>query len=89
MTEEERLGEARKAKDDELAQKECNITLRENRADAIEILAGQNIDTKLVDFVVDIDNGKTAENAALAANTSFEDQIKPLMHRSHKRTIGL
>ena len=89
MTEEERLSEARKQKDDELAQKERNITLHENRADAIEMLAEQNIDTKLVDFVVNIDNGKTAENAALAANTSFEDQIKPLMHRSHKRTIGL
>lgn len=89
MTEEERLSEARKQKDDELAQKERSITLRENRADAIEMLAEQNIDTKLVDFVVDIDNGKTAENVTLAANTSFEDQIKPLRLRSRKRIIGL
>ncbi|MBR2766784.1 DUF4355 domain-containing protein [Candidatus Saccharibacteria bacterium] len=62
MTEEERLNEERKKKDDELAEKERNITLRENRADAIEKLAQLNIDTKLVDFVVDIDADKTAEN---------------------------
>lgn len=62
MTEEERLNEARKAKDDELAQKELNITLRENRADGIEELAKRNIDTKMVDFVVDKDKTKMAEN---------------------------
>lgn len=74
MTEEERLSEARKQKDDELAQKERSITLRENRADAIEMLAEQNIDTKLVDFVVDIDNGKTAENVK-ALTKAFNDAV--------------
>lgn len=74
MTEEERLSEARKQKDDELAQKERSITLRENRADAIEMLAEQNIDTKLVDFVVDIDNGKTAENVK-ALTKAFNEAV--------------
>lgn len=36
MTEEKRLSEARKQKDNELAEKERNVTMRENRADAIE-----------------------------------------------------
>lgn len=62
LTEEDRLNEERKAKDDELAQKEREITIRENRADAIEQLAKLNIDTSLVDFVVDIDKDKTMEN---------------------------
>lgn len=62
MTEEERRKELIKAKDDELAEKERSITIRENRADAIEKLAEQNIDTKLVDFVVDVDKEKMEGN---------------------------
>ena len=62
MTEEERRKELIKAKDDELAEKERKITLRENRADAIEKLAELNIDTKLVDFVADIDKEKMESN---------------------------
>lgn len=58
LTEDERLKEERKAKDDELAEKERSITLRENRADAIEALAAKNIDTKLADFVLDLDKEK-------------------------------
>ena len=72
MTEEERLNEARKQKDDELAEKERNITMRENRADAIEQLADLNIDTKLVDFVVDIDKDKTAANVKALAKAFNE-----------------
>ena len=74
MTEEERLSEARKQKDDELAEKERSITLRENRADAIEQLAELNIDTKLVDFVVDIDKDKTAANVK-ALDKAFKDAV--------------
>jgi len=74
MTEEERLNEARKQKDDELAEKERSITLRENRADAVEMLAQRNIDTKLVDFVVDIDADKTAENVK-ALEKAFNEAV--------------
>lgn len=62
MTEEERLNEERKARDHELAEKEKSITLRENRADGIEKLAELNIDTKLVDFIVDVDKDKMQKN---------------------------
>lgn len=58
LTEDERLNEERKARDAELAEKERNITMRENRADAIEALAAKGIDTKLADFVVDLDKDK-------------------------------
>lgn len=74
MTEEERLSEARKQKDDELAEKERSITLRENRADAVEMLAQRNIDTKLVEFVVDIDADKTAENVK-ALEKAFNEAV--------------
>ena len=74
MTEEERLSEARKQKDEELAEKERSITLRENRADAIEQLAELNIDTKLVDFVVDIDPEKTKENVK-ALDKAFKEAV--------------
>ena len=74
MTEEERLSEARKQKDNELAEKERSITLRENRADAIEQLAELNIDTKLVDFVVDIDKDKTVANVK-ALDKAFKDAV--------------
>ncbi len=75
MTEEERLSEARKQKDNELAEKERSITLRENRADAIEQLAELNIDTKLVDFVVDIDPEKTAANVK-ALGKAFNEAVE-------------
>ncbi len=74
MTEEERLNEARKQKDDELAEKERNITLRENRATAIEELAKLNIDTKLVDFVVDLDADKTVSNIE-ALSKAFNEAV--------------
>ena len=79
LTEEERLNEERKARDEELAEKERNITLRENRADAVEKLAELNIDTKLVDFVVDIDKDKTSENIdklSKAFNNAVEKGVK-------------
>ena len=74
LTEEERLNEARKAKDDELAQKERSITLRENRADGIEKLAELNIDTKMVDFVVDIDKDKMMDNIT-KLNKAFNEAV--------------
>lgn len=74
LTEEERLNEARKAKDDELAEKERSITLRENRADGIEKLAELNIDTKMVDFVVDIDKDRMMDNIT-KLNKAFNEAV--------------
>lgn len=62
LSEEERKAEERKRMEQETAQKLRDITLRENRADAREILQEKNISTELVDFVVDVDADKTREN---------------------------
>ncbi|MDO4979158.1 MAG: DUF4355 domain-containing protein [Candidatus Saccharibacteria bacterium] len=74
LTEEQRANEERKAKDDELAEKERSITLRENRADGIEKLAELSIDTKLVDFVVDINKDTMFENIE-KLNKSFNEAV--------------
>ena len=74
MTEEERRKELLKAKDDELAEKERNITLRENRADAVVKLAELNIDTKMVDFVVDLDKDKMNDNIT-KLNQAFSEAV--------------
>lgn len=62
LTEEQRADEARKKKDDEVSQRERDVTLRENRAEAIEILAEKQLDPKLVDLVVNIDGDKMKSN---------------------------
>ncbi len=62
LSDEERLNEERKARNDELAQKERDIALRENRADARELLQQKGISAELVDFLVDADAKKTTEN---------------------------
>lgn len=62
MTAEERVSEENQKRQNELDAKERNITLRENRATAIEQLAEKGIDTSLVNFVVDLDADKMTDN---------------------------
>jgi hypothetical protein len=62
LSAEDKANEERKAKDDELAQKEREIALRENRADARELLQEKSISADLVDWVVDVDADKTKDN---------------------------
>jgi len=62
LSQEERDAEARKAREAETAEREKTITLRENRAEAREILQSKNISSDLVDFVVDVDIEKTKSN---------------------------
>ena len=62
LSAEEKEAEERKKREQETAAKEREITLRENRADARELLQEKKISTELVDFVVDIDAEKTKEN---------------------------
>lgn len=62
LTEEQRAEEQRKAIESELSEKERNLALRENRADAREMLIEKGIDSNLVDFVVDVDSDKTKSN---------------------------
>ena len=65
LSEEQRAEEARKQMESELSEKERNLALRENRADARELLIEKGIDSVLVDFVVDVDADKTKENINL------------------------
>lgn len=62
LSEEQRAEEQRKQMESELSEKERNLALRENRADARELLIERGIDSSLVDFVVDVDADKTKEN---------------------------
>lgn len=55
LTEEEREREAKTKREAELKEREDQITLRENRVKAQELLVKNNIPTDLVDFVVDLD----------------------------------
>ena len=65
LSEEQRAEEQRKQMESELSEKERNLALRENRADARELLIERGIDSTLVDFVVDVDADKTKENINL------------------------
>lgn len=69
LTEAEREKEARTKREQELKQREDDITLRENRVKAQELLVKNNIPTDLVDFVVDLDATKMQEKIDTLAKT--------------------
>lgn len=69
LTAEEREKEAKAKRDRELKEREDNITLRERRLTAQELLSQKNIPIDLVDFVVDLDENKTKENIERLAKT--------------------
>lgn len=69
LTEEEREKEAKSKREAELKQREDEITLRERRLEAQELLNAKNIPIDLVDFVVDLDANKTKENIEKLAKT--------------------
>lgn len=62
LSAEEREAEERKKREQETKERERNIILRENRAEAKELLQENEIPTDLVDFVVNEDLDKTKEN---------------------------
>jgi hypothetical protein len=62
LSAEEKAAEESKKREQENSSRERDIILRENRADARELLQEKNISTDLVDFVVDVDADKTKEN---------------------------
>lgn len=62
LSEAEREEEFKAKQQQELDEREHSITLRERRADAKDALIEKNIDPDLVDFVIDIDADKTADN---------------------------
>lgn len=69
LTEEEREKEAKSKREAELKEREDNVTLRERRIAAQEILSQKNIPIELVDFVVDLDENKTKDNIEKLAKT--------------------
>lgn len=62
LSAEEREKEERAKRDSEIADREQTLALRENRIEANELLQSKNIDTSLVDFVLDSDLDKTKTN---------------------------
>lgn len=69
LTEEEREKEAKSKREAELKAREDDITLRERKLQAQELLQAKNIPIDLVDFVVDLDENKTKENIEKLAKT--------------------
>lgn len=69
LTEDEREKEAKSKYEAELKQREEEITLRERRLEAQELLQAKNIPIDLVDFVVDLDANTTKENVEKLAKT--------------------
>ena len=69
LTEEEREKEAKSKREAELKEREDNITLRERKLQAQELLQAKHIPIDLVDFVVDLDETKTRENIDKLAKT--------------------
>ena len=69
LTADERENEAKQKREAELKAREDNITLRERRLMAQEMLNQKNIPIDLVDFVVDLDESKTKENIDKLAKT--------------------
>lgn len=62
LSEAEKEKELKVKQEEALKARENAVTLRERRADAKDELSRRNIDTELVDFVVDVDEDKTNEN---------------------------
>lgn len=69
LTDDEREKEAKSKYEAELKAREDDITLRERRLEAQELLSAKNIPIDLVDFVVDLDANKTKENVEKLAKT--------------------
>ena len=69
LTEEEREKEAKSKREAELKAREDEITLRERKLQAQELLQAKHIPIDLVDFVIDLDETKTKDNIEKLAKT--------------------
>ena len=79
LTESESEKEFKAKQKAELDERERNITLRERRADAKDVLADKGIDSSLVDFVIDVDEEKTnlnIEKLEKAFNAAVEKGVQ-------------
>lgn len=75
MTEDERATAAQKAKEEALAERERQVTLRERRAEATTMLSEKNIPTAFVEYVLDEDADKMAEKIDTLTKT-WSDELK-------------
>lgn len=78
LSEEEREKEAKSKREAELLSREQEVTLRERKLEAQEMLQAKNIPISLVEFVIDLDAEKTKENIEKLATTyckSVEDGV--------------
>ena len=69
LTQEEREKEAKSKYEAELKAREEEITLRERKLEAQELLQAKHIPIELVDFVVDLDKKTTEQNIEKIAQT--------------------
>lgn len=69
LTEEEREKEAKSKRESELKAREDEITLRERKLEAQELLAEKHIPIQLADFVIDLDEKITKNNIEKLAKT--------------------
>lgn len=83
MTEDERVREASVKREKELADKEKALALRENTANAKELLTEKHIDTSMAKFLVTSDAEETMKNIeefekayAKAIEAGVEDKLK-------------
>ena len=83
MTEDERVRDASVKREKELADKEKALALRENTANAKELLAEKHIDTSMAKFLVTSDAEETMKNIeefekayAKAIEAGVEDKLK-------------
>lgn len=75
MTEDERATAAQKAKEEALAERERQVTLRERQAEATTMLSEKNIPTAFVEYVLDEDADKMAEKIDTLSKT-WSDELK-------------
>lgn len=75
MTEDERATAAQKAKEEALAERERQVTLRERQAEATTMLSEKNIPTAFVEYVLDEDADKMAAKIDTLSKT-WSDELK-------------
>lgn len=69
MSDEQKADEALKKRNEAIDKRERDVTLRERRSEAMAKLIEKEIPTELVDYVVEVDADKTAENIDKLAET--------------------
>ncbi len=83
LTDEQRATEAQKAKEEEIAKREHDVTMRERRNEAIEIMVQQKLPTSMVDYIVDQDVEKTKANI-----TQFSKDWQKALEDAVKAKVG-